>query len=121
MKKLTYSSLAAVLWGLWIINPMWNSFVVSQAYSVMALIAPEELWGGFVLAIGVFGMFANLTGRVRLQLISGVLLMAVWTTLTITFAFGALSSTASINYVVAGLLAIGGYSDALTQYLRGRQ
>jgi hypothetical protein len=41
-----------VLWGLWIINPLWSVFPQAPLYSAMAAIAPEYVWGAIAIISG---------------------------------------------------------------------
>lgn len=54
------SGTAAFLWGLWLLNPAWQSFAQFRNLAMLEVIAPEEVWGtvisvsGLLLLLGVF-------------------------------------------------------------------
>ena len=37
-----FSAIAAVLWGLWVGNPFWDTFQTSTVFQLMAQLASEE-------------------------------------------------------------------------------
>ena len=53
------------------LNPFTNMFEqYKAAYSVMAVVAPENVWGVFMAASGLSLVYASLTGRVGLVKLS---------------------------------------------------
>jgi|SRR5882757_1559606 len=46
-------SIYTFLWGCWIANPFWNVFEHAKVYSWLSGIAPETVWGGIAIAVGI--------------------------------------------------------------------
>lgn len=40
------------IWGFWLANPYWDTFTKSPSYDPMAAVAPEAVWGLFILGMG---------------------------------------------------------------------
>src|SRR4051794_8161211 len=53
----------ATLWGFWLVLPF-DTFASSPAFGVMAQLAPEMLWGGVILTIGLMQLFMVVVRRI---------------------------------------------------------
>ena len=114
--------LQAVLWGIWIFNPWWDSFPASTAYRFMAQLAPEALWGLIVLALGLAQWLAALTGRLLpIRRAIAVSAIFVWVTITLSFAFGNVRSTAMPNSAIAAIFNILAFAEINADILVGRK
>lgn len=47
-----FMGLGAIGWGIWLLNPAWQSFGSTPTFRAMASRAPEEVWGLLMLLVG---------------------------------------------------------------------
>jgi hypothetical protein len=101
-----YSSLYAILWGVWLANPSNQTFTNSPAWDAVATVASELVWGISLILIGIAHLIAlyyrNRRGRQATAFIMGV-------------AMG-IFGYAFFEYARSGLTWIGYWSVALGQF-----
>lgn len=93
-----YISCTAILWGLWLVNPYWDTFATTSLYVPMQHIAPEIVWGSIAIIAGGLVLVMLLQGhQLRLMLAMGILSF-VWTFIAATFITANIASTATPMY-----------------------
>ena len=64
----------AFWWGFWTLSPGWNMFGTSPTYTLMAILAPDYVWGGVLMAYAYFfrhnKMSPTQEGHQRLEVIA---------------------------------------------------
>jgi nitrate reductase gamma subunit len=102
-KRLEYvCAFAAILWGLWVVNPFWNTFdpTKSSVFRSMSEVAPEWVWGLVILLIGILQFVSRRTMNIKFRSISSFLAMFVWITLSIFYLMGNYASPGISMYVI---------------------
>jgi hypothetical protein len=75
----------AVLWGVWLLNP-WVQVFADDAWSRIAVIAPEHAWGGALVVIGLCQLVALLKQSYRWRRVGAISAAAVWLALGVLLA-----------------------------------
>lgn len=86
-----------ILWGAWILSPFWDTFPVSHHYDAMWHIAPEIVWGGLSVLIGMGIVFGAVTDRIKHVIFSANVGFYYWLCLTLLYLLGAWQGTAWIT------------------------
>lgn len=73
----------SILWGGWLILPF-DAFSTT-AFRVMGQIAPEDVWGGIVLFIGLAKMFSLLAQKKRAKKYLFFASIFIWSCVAISF------------------------------------
>lgn len=94
------SGFAALTWGLWLLNPIADTFVSSRTFSTMALIAPEELWGIAMVIVGFLQVYSVVVHKLNLRKQSSIVLSIMWLFITAVFAHANHVNTAVAIYGV---------------------
>jgi hypothetical protein len=93
------ASLAALFFGLRLLDPQTSTFASSGSFIAMAAIAPESHWGLFMVALALFHLGA-LLAEVRWRHHTIFALGALFTFLSVMFARSNPASTATVIYPV---------------------
>jgi hypothetical protein len=104
-----------ILWGVWVMNPFWDTFVVSGSYALMAKLAPEWLWGAVFLFIGIVQMFALFTPRLKLRLYTSFSSILILSTLAIFSGVGNYRSTGMIGAISIAVCEWFAYTELLAE------
>lgn len=91
---LVYASMA---FGLKLLSPE-NTFVSSVSFSVMAVIAPEWVWGLAMLITGSIRLFALVRCLLRIRWAISFVSLIMWTSISISFFLSNPSGTGSITF-----------------------
>ena len=84
-----------ILWGLWVVNPLWTVFTQAALYS--ALIGGEYVWGSIVLAAGLL-ITRGATKPSYINLIVGSAAgFITWLTVGIFYLLGDWANTGGIT------------------------
>ena len=108
-----FPALFEILWGLWILNPLESTFKISSAYTLMASIAPEWVWGLVLLAIGIFQMIVIFTPNLRLRLVSSVICLFIFVVMAFLILAGNVGSVTIPTYLVFALCEWFAYTELL--------
>lgn len=81
-----FGGMFGVLWGGWLLNPYEATFSM-QAYSRLAEMAPEWVWGGIMLALSLWQWVALFTG-LRSRYVASLLLLFAWSAVAGAFIAG---------------------------------
>jgi len=89
----------AIGWGVWILLPH-DAFAVSEAFHFLAIIAPEFIWGGAALLMGLILLIAIPKRMWRLEKLSLVASLFLWSCVTLSFILGGTGSVGTIVYTL---------------------
>lgn len=80
-------ALAALALGIggWFLVPWWVTFAATRGYRAMALVAPEQVWGVLLVALGVLTLAAQRSGVLLARRILNAIGLAVWVAIAIGF------------------------------------
>lgn len=92
------NAVAAILWGLWVLNPWGDAFTGAPPMVLMLHVAPEWLYGGVALALGGLKAFALGSHRPCLRKQTALLLALFWLLISILIAFSRPASVAVVVY-----------------------
>lgn len=94
-----FNGILEVLWGLWLINPYWNTFAQSHSWSTLKNIANEYTWGCIILIIGLSHILALFGDKYyiirRVALLSSIVF---WTNILMMFSLSNVATTAIPAY-----------------------
>lgn len=98
--------LLGIFWGLWVSNPLVDSFS-SPLYAAFSNLFPEYVWGIGVAALGLLTIIAAVCKH-KIKFRGSMLLIniIVWTFITTKFAISAIVSTAVPIYTMVVLTVI---------------
>lgn len=91
------TSAYCILWGIWLLLP-WDSFSTSEVFRLMANLAPEWVWGIFVLSSGIFHLTAVISNNLKTSLIASLITLFTFTILFVLTAFSNYKATAVVTY-----------------------
>ena len=95
-----WNGVLSVVWGFWLFIPFWDTFSASASFRVMAMLAPEWVWGLTVMFLGIYKVNALLRsyyiGRRRYSLLSGIL----WAFIAFIFFLSNKQSTGIVIYLL---------------------
>lgn len=100
-----YFSIISMLWGLWLLAPA-ESFTTSQAFTAMAGIAPEQVWGMVILCVGALRLHALATGNWLARKSIAFLAALFWIFVALMFAMSSIASTGVPVYTLHALASI---------------
>lgn len=103
------SGIAAVCWGLWLINPLFVTFDSSQTFYAMAMLAPEWMWGWAMLVIGFFQVESVITHSLSRRKKTSLILSIMWIFITAIFAYANVRSTAIAIYGTFAFFTVWSY------------
>lgn len=87
-------------WGVWIANPIWSTFDTADVFDAMADSAPEELWGGLAILVGLV-IIHGVVKRSYRSLVTGALSgFFFWIIVTTFFFLGNWQNTGGITYLM---------------------
>lgn len=92
------SGFAALCWGIWLVNPAFNTFATSTTFDNMAMLAPEWLWGMCMLAIGIAQVESVISHTLKRRKMSSLILSIMWMFITTIFLYSNIASTAGVIY-----------------------
>lgn len=94
------SGIAAVSWGVWLINPALDTFITSYTFYTMAAVAPEWLWGTCMIVIGVAQVESVISHKLVRRKVSSLMLSIMWMFISAVFLYANVASTAGVIYSV---------------------
>jgi hypothetical protein len=97
------NALLAILYGAWLLNPATHTFASSHSYGAMARLAPEEMWGALICALGLLQMLGFVGERRRMRTVTSGVGVFAWASITTALW---LANPASANVVVYGLFTL---------------
>lgn len=80
-----FMAFLSLVWGLWLISPYWDTFSATSAFTIMAQLAPEWLWGSTMTAVGIFKMYTILAENHRAKHYAFLAALFVWACVAISF------------------------------------
>src|SRR6478672_2688241 len=86
-----------IVWGLWLVVPMWSTFGSSPVYLVMAKFAPEFLWGLLAIIAGMFITRGAIKPSYENLQLGSFIGFFHWLIIGIFYLFGQWQSTAWIT------------------------
>lgn len=84
-------------WGLLLLGP-WSTFGVSPSYRVMAVAAPEWLWGAVMTAAGAITLGMQLNGNLWTRRVLNAIGCALWLLIAMGFLLASPASGGSVVY-----------------------
>lgn len=97
---------ACLGWGVWLLNPLWDTFGGSPTFAAMAQAAPEWAWGVFMALLGGMALAGMLWDRMALRRAASFGLAMAWAFVAATFWQSNLPSTGSVTYPLLALAAV---------------
>ena len=97
-------SLAAMSWGLWVLNPWSNAFTTAATFIPMAKVGSEIAWGAAYSLVGVAGLLAAWRGSLLVRRVSLILIMFAWMIIAVFYAIGNPYGTGFIPYLYLALI-----------------
>ncbi len=88
----------AFWWGLWIWSPGWSAVESTPTYRVFALVAPDVVWGGVLMAASVLLAWASLSGLSALKQVTLLFLVAYLVFVTVIVGLANIYSAAPVTY-----------------------
>lgn len=89
-----------ILWGIWVANPWWNTFERAQAFEIMALVAPEYIWGLVAISVGIIIMRGTIKQSYNALTRGALFGFLQWITVSGFFFFGDWQNTGGITYLM---------------------
>lgn len=89
-----------VLWGIWVASPFWDAFERAEAFSIMAHVAPEHVWGVVALIVGCIMIRGVMKRSYRALTIGALAGFFQWITVCGFFFFGDWQNTGGITYLM---------------------
>ncbi len=93
-------NLYTTLWGLWVTNPIWDTFAKSKIYASLEYIFPEYIWGGAALLIGVFSIYAAMRNKLSFLKVLSKFGAILWLVISLLYVTTDYSSTGWITAFV---------------------
>lgn len=89
-----------VVWGLWVVNPLWNVFEQSPLYAKMATFMPEWAWGLVAISMGTITVYGAIKRRYG-PLVRGAATHGFfWSVVSVFYFAGDWASTGGITALV---------------------
>ena len=104
-----------ILWGAWVINPMWDTFGVSGSYALMAKLAPEWVWGAISLFVGITQMVTLFTNKMKVRLFTSFFSILILSTLAVFSGVGNYRSTGMIGAISIAICEWFAYTELLAE------
>lgn len=92
------SGFAALMWGLWLLNPALQTFSMSASFSSMAMLASENVWGFGMIMIGAAQIEAIISYDLDRRKHSSLILSTLWIFITAMLAHANVASTGVAIY-----------------------
>lgn len=86
----------AITWGLWLCNPRID--FSRNAYQVLAVLAPQMVWGLMIAALGAFMLYAIYSGKRRCRKYALFSLFVIWSIIAFGLGLANIYSTALTTY-----------------------
>jgi hypothetical protein len=93
-----HSALAMLGWGLWVLNPFWDTFGSSISFRVMAAVAAEVAWGCGMTGLGIAQLVVLLMRSRTGRRVAAGIASITWLCISILLMLGNITSTASVIY-----------------------
>lgn len=103
------TNLFSFVWGLWVINPYFNTFDSAPIFGIMRDVAPEPIWGFAFFITGLTGMIFFKTELLKIRLATNTMSMFLFITLSILMGVSDIRNTACPIY---GIVALCSYFSA---------
>ena len=109
-------------WGVWLVNPSWDSFSSTPTFRSMQAIAPEWVWGTPMLVLSLVHLVGLLADHSRIRKACTFANTLLWVFLSAMVWQGNLASTASVVYPVLALASLWAWLRlARFDWLRGHK
>jgi len=108
-----------VLWGLWVLNPLVDTFTTAKLYSALMAFLPNEiLWGSIAVFFGLMTMVA-LAKRMPKNLFYGSAASALhWGVISIFYFIGDTANTGGITALFLAVLSTYIYLNHKVNYTK---
>lgn len=103
------SGVAAICWGLWLINPHFATFVGSKGYAAMAVVAPESAWAVLMLVVGYVQVWSVVAHKMKWRKKSSLTLGLLWLFIATMIGISRLASTGVAIYGVFAFFTLWSY------------
>lgn len=100
-----FVGLFTLLWGLWLLNPLLDTFTSSPSFRAMLELGPEWVWGLVTATIGGLQLAALIADRPQARKHLAMLLVLLWMFVSGTFAYANVATTAAIAYPMIAFCA----------------
>lgn len=91
------------LWGLWVVNTVWDVFTQASLYGELSAVAPEWAWGAIALVCGLVMLYGVFRPSYRSLTRASFIGFMFWLTISIGYFLGDWRNTGGIT---AAMLAI---------------
>lgn len=100
-----FTGLAGLLWGLWLLNPAWNSFASTTSFRAMAQLANENVWGGGMALIGLIQLWSLIRDQFFWRRRASALLCMLWAFIAVMLVRANPAGTGTVIYPLLSLSA----------------
>lgn len=94
---IAFLGLYTIVWGLWLIMPMWDVFTVAPLFNQMASIAPEWVWGTVALVSGMSISYGALKPSYRTLTVGAFIGAVHWLNVAVMYFLGDWHNTGGIT------------------------
>lgn len=110
-----------IIWGLWVINPIWSVFARAPLYAVMASLAPEYVWGAFALLCGSAMVFGATRRSFRALTNGAIAVWFHWLLIGVCYFLGDWQSTGGITAIMLAVYAGFVYLNIRVNYKESKE
>jgi len=93
----------AVVWGLWLLNPLWTTYTVSPSYAALALLVPEEVLGTGMVIVAISQIIALIFDARAWRRVTALAMAGAWTFAGISFLWSNVPDSSGPTYVLLAL------------------
>lgn len=86
-------AVSALAWGLWVLNPLQDTFTSTPSFQALAQFGPEWAWGMTVALLGAWQLLAALYGSPAVRQVAAWGMLLMWLFLAMLFAVGNVRGT----------------------------
>lgn len=94
----------AFLWGIWLINPFWDTFDL-PSFAGFASLGSELLWGTIYAVIGLIVVIASMTPYQKVRQFMAFVQMIIWVFAATGFALDVPQNTAVPVYIMLSIIS----------------
>jgi len=98
----------AMIWGLWLLNPAWDSYVSTPSYAPLETLAPEWIVGVGMFMVGAAQIVALLLEARSWRRATALMMVSAWVFIGVTFGYANIASTEGpvcLTYALAEIWA----------------
>lgn len=108
-----------ILWGLWLIAPMWDVFTAAALFSQMHALAPEWVWGTIAVVSGIATAYGAIKPSYTTLTVGAMIGCLHWLNVSIMFFIGDWHNTGGITALAISIFAAYIYLNVKVNKLNG--